>query len=422
MKKFIIAISLVVAITIVVFCIWSFVYQDSDLFTVQLTGMEAEEAFFFTLSAKGNFTVDWGDGTVDTINKTDTEQTPYWHIYSKAGNYKVVFDGLATEYNTDYMIRAAISFEDAASKNKITGISGSFGKMFPILNFKDSGAPKFRCTFKDCKGLTGSIPKNLFSGISGSPVEFMFSNTFQGCAGLTDSIPENLFSGIDGLAVGMFADTFDGCTGLTGSIPENLFTGIKGAPAPDMFYNTFGNCKGLTGSIPENLFVGINGSPADCLFTGTFDGCSGLTGSIPENLFSGISGVPAKAMFNATFRGCSGLRGSIPSNLFTKIKGSPAEYIFHSIFSGCSGLTSIGDGLFNGIAGTAQTGMFEKAFEGCTNLTGPSAKSNGKFLYEKWKDASDFDIGGCYQDTKKLSDWDNIPVVWKQPPLDNEGC
>ena len=119
----------------------------------------------------------------------------------------------------------------------------------------------------------------------------MFSNTFNGCSGLTGSIPENLFSGISGApAINMFSDTFHGCSGLTGSIPENLFSGISGAPADGMFFYTFRGCSGLTGSIPENLFAGISGEAMYGDFSGTFENCSNLTGFVPPMLFRNITG------------------------------------------------------------------------------------------------------------------------------------
>ncbi|MBD5400987.1 hypothetical protein HDR61_04590, partial [bacterium] len=145
----------------------------------------------------------------------------------------------------------------------------------------------------------------------------------------------------------------------------------------------------------------------------TFSGCSNLSGSIPENLFVGISGAPARYMFNSTFSGCGNLSGPIPENLFAGISGAPAGSMFVGTFSGCRGLTSIPQNLFGDISGTAQEGMFARMFYGCTSLTGPSAKINGKYLYEIWSYVTASPVDECYFGDTGLDDYASIPASWK---------
>ena len=141
-----------------------------------------------------------------------------------------------------------------------------------------------------------------------------------------------------------------------------------------MFYSMFSN-SGLT-SIPENLFAGIFGAPAESMFTGTFSGTQ-IT-SIPADLFAGISGAPAESMFYYTFAD-------------TRI-------------------TSIPENLFAGISGPVADGMFSHTFDSCSALTGPSAQTNGQYLYEIWPDAG---YQGTYSDATGLSDYAQIPSRWK---------
>ncbi len=323
-------------------------------------------SFSFKISAAGEFWVDWGDGTaVETITKTDTNTRNISHTYTTAGAYDIKIGGLTTKYSTS-ATTAAISFE---STSHLTGISGSLGAIFPTL--ANGSQPRFYRAFYGRSTLTGSIPENLFAGISGAPVSNMFSSTFLGCSRLTGSIPENLFAGIKGTPASyMFSNTFNGCTGLTGSIPENLFAGISGAPAIGMFKSLFYDCSGLTGSIPSGLFGNLYGAPAKDMFDSTFYNCKGLTG-IPSGLFGNLSGAPANSMFNSVFYGCSGLTGSIPSGLFGNLRGEPAGSMFRYVFYGCSGLTGeIPSNLFGNISGEAASSMYAWAFEGCSGLTG----------------------------------------------------
>ena len=361
---------------------------DSSAFTTEkftvTVNMPANTAFKFAMSAKGEFHVDWGDGTFQDIMRDTVVETTYQHTYTTAGSYQIKFYGIPTEYSTANV--AAIRFFNGTRANDysaptasgteqyITGISGSLGALFPTINTGEVNGqqPRFYQTFTGATNLTGSIPANLFAGITGKPVSYMFHNTFSWCPGLTGSIPAGLFSGLNGApAAHAFFRTFSDATGLSGSIPETLFSGIRGAPAASVFGGTFINCTSLTGSIPAGLFSGISGAPASGMFNATFYGASGLTGPIPETLFNGISGAPAANMFNGTFTGCSGLTGSIPANLFSGISGAPADAMFKNVFRDCTGLSgSIPGGLFGKIYGASKASMFQSAFENCTGLEG----------------------------------------------------
>lgn len=334
-------------------------------------------SFSFKISATGTFYVDWGDGQIETIKKSDTTDTTYSHTYSVANTYVIKMGGKATGYN-NVVKTAAISF---SGNKKVAQIDGSLGTIFPTLSSKSQ--PRFYQTFNNCTMLAGSIPTNLFSGIYGKPVSTMF--------------------------VGTFAN----CTKLTGNIPDNLFAGLSGAPSSQLFNNTFLNCSGLTGEIPAELFAGISGAPTEYLFDSTFSGCSGLSGQIPSGLFKGITGAPMYGVFYRTFSGCKGLTGVIPENLFSGIYGSPAGSMFYYTFFGCTGLTAIPENLFGNISGAAKTGMFGGMFSGCTGLRGTSATINGEYIYNIWPNATDTQIGDMYYNATGLADYADIPSSYK---------
>ena len=371
-------------------------------FQITTTDEASAFVFKFQISAKGTFYVDWGDGNIQQIERSNTTITQYSHSFV-AGQYTIKLGGLATEYNTSSSpYTPAIRFgEDANgaggnSASNLYSISGSLGAIFPTIGSGEAARyrPHFNTVFRNCKNLTGTIPDDLFGrivngvyqGISGIPIGHMFNGSFYGCSGLTGSIPSNLFSGLSGApATSMFYQTFYGCSGLTGSIPGNLFSGISGKPANYMFYKTFNNCSGLTGPIPGNLFAGISGAPAAMMFYNTFSGCSGLTGSIPSDLFSNLSGPYKEGMFTGTFYLCSSLTGTdiddpdnpgmkyaIPPTLFSGISGAPVINMFQATFYGCVNLTgTIPGNLFSGIQGKVTGGMFYATFYSCTKLTGP---------------------------------------------------
>ena len=379
----------------------------------QITTTNDTDKFVFTMTAKGTFYIDWGDGDVEMINRTNTTMTEYSHDYASANEYIIKFGGLATEYtkNSDaYQLphRSCIFFGSPTENDnvgvnntydKLAGISGSLGAIFRTLGNTMATQPNFMYVFRGCSNLTSSIPENLFSGISGSTVSNMFTRTFMGCSGLTGTdiddpnnpgkkyaIPPNLFSGLSRVAAGgTFLGTFSSCTGLTGTIPGTLFNiQTVSANTQSLFHTTFNDCTNLTGPIPANLFTKVVGVPKGYLFYHTFTRCSGLTGTdiddpdnpgmkyaIPPTLFAGISGAPYTGTFDATFSGCSGLTGTIPKDLFKNIFGAPANSMFYGTFQNCSGLTGpIPEKLFNGISGKPAGSMFYHTFYNCSGLTG----------------------------------------------------
>ena len=74
-----------------------------------VTTTSSTSSFSFQISAKGTYLIDWGDGNVETINKTNTTKTTYSHTYDSAGEYTIGIGGEATAYNTSTST-AAISF------------------------------------------------------------------------------------------------------------------------------------------------------------------------------------------------------------------------------------------------------------------------------------------------------------------------
>ena len=299
--------------------------------------MPAGETLKFAIGAAGTYFIDWGDNTeAYMLNKNDVSMEIVSHVYTNAGTYTVNLMGQADAYYTSESSKhAAISFSSegkgtngtANAYKYLTDIDGSLGAIFGTL--AGDVQPRFNYTFYNCANLAGDIPENLFSGISGQPISFMFDGTFKGCTGLTEPIPGKLFSGITGTASHLFSDTFARITpsnggklpmAFTGSIPAELFASVQGTIQPQMFYNTFYGCESLTGEIPKDLFKGISGElstesgvAGTNAFRYTFEECSSLTGFIPPELFAGFTysytgDYPAKGPMYDVFKNASGLR------------------------------------------------------------------------------------------------------------------
>lgn len=268
-------------------------------FEIITKNLNADTTFRFLMSAAGVFYVDWGDGSVQTIERTDnTTETEYNHTYSVAGGKKIRFAGLATDYSTNERT-SAISFLGYGFAHLITGVQGDMSKMFPYIttNPQDGAQPRFEGTFYTSS--LSSIPSTLFGQYT-TGATWMFYGTFNQCNGLT-TVPNGLFSHITTGAFMMFGSTFFNCANIT-SIPGDLFSGVI-TVANYMFNGTFRQNKKLT-SIPADLFANITAS-ADGLFASTFENCSNLSGYIPPSLFAGLnnSGKNARSFMQSIFDG-----------------------------------------------------------------------------------------------------------------------
>lgn len=205
-----------------------------------------DNEYSFSMNATGRFLIDWGDGEREFFMPTKTGRASYSHTYKdSASNYEISLGGKATGYSP-HAYDATISFSDTNSH--IRNMRGCLGCIFSTLESGGTRQPHFYSTFYNNKALDCEIPENLFDGIEGAPMNYMFTHMFNGCSELRGRIPENLFSGINGApTLNMFNSTFAGCKKLTGPIPEKLFAGLDGPAAQGMFYSTFSNCTGLTG-------------------------------------------------------------------------------------------------------------------------------------------------------------------------------
>ena len=438
---------------------YSHTYSASGEYEIKLTGLATDYSDAGTVTAVSFFTNASNAASISKISSNlgkifptlpDGSQPRFYRTFYYASNLTEIpadlfagIQGAPTEYMFYYTFRntaitnipadlfagiqgtpASSMFYGTFSDTAITSIPAN---LFGALN--GDGAPRmFYQTFYNCKNLTTadgplfsgtitpaermfdstfygsaitSIPANLFGTLNGDGAPSMFYQTFYNCKNLT-TVDGPLFSGTITPAESMFDRMFSG-SGITG-IPENIFGELTGDGAPSMFASTF-SYTAIT-SIPANLFAGIRGAPAEWMFNGTFHSTD-IT-SIPENLFAGIQGTPASGMFSSTFSDTA--ITEIPADLFAGIQGAPAERMFQRTFYTCYELQSIPENLFAGISGPAATDMFASTFDHCYSLTGPSARTNGQYLYEIWPDVSNLQT---YRNATGLSDYDQIPSNWK---------
>lgn len=353
--------------------------SDTFPFSVDINITNANKKYFiFTLSAGGEFWVDWGapgangEPQYQYINRNtgddsyDKAYIEYRHDYANTGEYTIKFGGMATKYAGTYTVNThatgpycheCIFYDRDNYEGKTNTPTTTFllGWSLPRIKYlcdleyekpaeerlvpQQTFWPKVvtvdnygtRGYVTGLNGCVGCVFPTIDSG-NGRVLQPYFVGTFMD-EKLTKPIPQNLFfdstrnMGIYGQPVAtMFSHTFDGAQ-IPGALPDGLFSSLSGKYMGSLFICTFSRTKGTEDNplkMPDEnstYFFGHLNTPAGAMFLRTFAGSS-INGQIPWNKFLGdLTGPPAATMFMLTFDGCSNMETKLPPNLFDGING-----------------------------------------------------------------------------------------------------
>ncbi len=105
---------------------------------------------------------------------------------------------------------------------------------------------------------------------------------------------------------------------------------------------------------------------------------------------------------------------TVPLELFNNVYGAAGPQMFKGTFY-YSKIKTVPDNLFSGLDTDAPLAdkTFLNTFAGCSNLTGYSTRLYGRYLYEIWPDASKAQVDNMYYRANGLTDYADIPTVWK---------
>ena len=250
----------------------------------------------------GQVTVDWGDGTVETLTTSD-------HTFTDGGGYhEVGFRLDSGTYFRPYINNNAShatkvrAFGPAPESMKLNG-ERAFRGCTNLESFDATIAGSgnsFYLAWLDCSSLT-SFP------LIDTSSAYNFNNTWQNCTSLT-SFPLldmssatwisaawyncsslTSFPAIDTSNVTLWQHAWQGCTGLTSFPLLDTSSGIN-------FLSSWRDCSGLV-SFPANFFDSWAGTPANQCFAATWQGCTSLSATSVENILNSIdaSGQSAPA-------------------------------------------------------------------------------------------------------------------------------
>ena len=247
----------------------------------------------------GQVTVDWGDGTVETLTTSD-------HTFTNGGGYHDIGFRLdsGTYFRPTIGGNAAVgdkiySVGPAPESMKVNATQlfwncdnlKSVDATFDIVNSANSA-------FYLCDNLK-NIPKVNTTGITD------FTNFARECASITS------FPLLDISSATLFRSSWANCSGLT-SFPANFFDSWAATPDIDCFVGTWTNCTSLTSTSVENILTSISVSAA----SGT-PPASGTDITISYNASSGTPDITVPAVDLIAKGWVPTLNGSAKNNAYS---------------------------------------------------------------------------------------------------------
>jgi RNA polymerase sigma factor (sigma-70 family) len=329
-----------------------------------------------------DFTINWGDGTKEVINKSFPQLQSLPEAIAKQFEQEVTFDFSETtlkdavvSLGKSAQVKFILDLNEAESNATIT-LKVTSMKLVQALSWISRMSNLETFYGKDDNAIILTSEKNFEEKLSAF-------HTYSNIGTYAIEITENVVGGFPAIDFSYGADShklisidqwgggtwkslnyaFFGCynltiaahdseTALTGDVTDFSYawahcSALQKFPmlntaAGTNFGQAWRDCSGLTSFPLLNTAAGTN-------FDTTWGGCSGLT-SFP------LLNTSAGTNFHAAWGGCSGLT-SFP--LLNTIAGNS----FDAAWSGCSGLTSFP--LLNTSAGT----RFVAAWKGCSGLT-----------------------------------------------------
>lgn len=344
---------------------------------VKVRCLNGNATWGFSPSSNGSYTVDWGDGTVETGTSE--------HHYADAGDYVVQIDGA---------YKVTFSYDNNTYSN------GTYVK--ELLNI-GSGITEVSYMFQYCHGLD-----TIANGVRFPHANYDY--VFSVCDSLT-SYPDGLFQIDDGNGncVSSCKCAFENCTSLTDI--GDILDGCGYNTTTDFSFLFYG-CTSLTYSQRD-----ARAFPPRAGFI--FYGCASLTDSplgnagvlIDMSYAFAHSGIEYATFYNAfsTPDNYVNMNGAFSNCTSLYSVGFPRSCLdvqsMISIFADCTSLAEVNMPSGIQLSGDGNNSC-SSAFNGCTNLS--SFGYIDSFMSLGWDEHS-----LCFKDCTSLPEYNDLPSDWK---------
>ena len=343
---------------------------------VKVRSLNGNATWGFDPSSNGSYTVDWGDGTVET----DTQE----HYYANAGDYVVQIDGVYEVifgYDTNTYDNGTYVKELLRIGSGITHVTSMFQYCRGLDTIEDGVRfphADYDYVFSNCSSLT-SYPDGLFQIDDGNG-NYVSSckGAFEYCTSLTDI--GDILDNCGFNETTDFSHLFDGCTSLTYSQRDARRFPSK---ASYIFYG----CNSLT-----EYPLGESGVISDMQSAFAYSG-------IQYAYFDNALTYNNYLILDTAFAGCTALYS-------VRFPYSSANIqSMANAFLGCTGLSEVQNRAGIYLSGDGRN-FCSGAFRGCTNLS--SFDQLNSFISLGWDSHEQ-----CFRDCTSLPEYNDLPDDWK---------
>ena len=344
--------------------------REEEEALLELTTKSDTTSYEIVITSTGStwtYTIDWGDGSIDSYNQSNTGSTKPSHTYSSAGVYEIKINPVAPTDHLFYNLQSSqdgkITMVDGKGSSYWTSVGGAFDYQINLESVSSSldtsNCTSWLGTFYNNSKLN---PMPLLDTSSGEDFGFCWT----GCSSLQS------FPLIDTSSATSFGFTWNGCTGLTGAFPQLDMGEVLNAEScwyncsqltsfPAMnsakctrFDGAWMNCSQLT-SFP------VVDTQACTTFSNAWRYCTGLT-SFPDLNYS------AGTNFSNAWRGCTGVTSWSQSDHALMIA---TAIFFYDTWNGCTNLVDFPANVFYG----SSAWRFNNAWKDCPNLSPQSIEN-----------------------------------------------
>ncbi|GHU15123.1 hypothetical protein FACS1894163_00790 [Spirochaetia bacterium] len=410
-----------------------------------------------------DWTIDWGDGNIDTVTGTGAADAGISHTYTSNPQYTIEITANSNTGHAAFGFGSGSGGANAtANKQRLLKALGHINENTSVTDFPNAWSNCFNnCTnlnevspnllpavpngtssifygmFEGCAGLS-SLPAGFQLPAVSNGTSFIFSRMFSGCTNLSSLPAAFQLPAVPNGTSYIFASMFSICTNLS-SLPAAFQLPAVPNGTSYIFWDMFLGCTSLS-SLPAAFQLPAVPNGTSYIFRGMFANCTNLsslpaafqlpavpngTSSIFSEMFAvctNLSSLPAafqlpavpngtSQIFSEMFYGCSSL-SSLPAGFQLPAIPNGTIEIFGAMFAYCTNLSSLPAAFQLPAVPNGTSQIFYRMFDGCTNLSSlpaafqlPAVPNGTSYIFNRM-------FYGC----TKLS---SLPAAFQLPAVPN---
>ncbi|GHT99454.1 hypothetical protein FACS1894142_7050 [Spirochaetia bacterium] len=337
-----------------------------------------------------DWTIDWGDGNIETKTGTGAADTGISHAYAANPQYTIEITANSSTGHAAFGFGLTTSGANAAAnKQKLLKALGHIKENTSVAVFPNAWNYCFyQCTnlnevspdllpavpngsssiffrmFMDCRSLS-ALPAGFQLPAVPNGTSYIFGGMFSGCSSLSALPAAFQLPAVPNGTSQIFGGMFYGCSSLS-ALPAAFQLPAVPNGTSYIFRSMFYGCSSLS-ALPAAFQLPAVPNGTSDIFGGMFYGCSSLS-ALPAAFQ--LPAVPngTSYIFEGMFNGCSSL-SALPAAFQLPAVPNGTSYIFAHMFNDCSSLSALPAAFQLPAVPNGTSYIFFNMFNGCSSLS-----------------------------------------------------